>query len=230
MSALLAAVFVFVVVAPDPLAAPPRGRDARRRSGAALVPVRTRAWLSLRAGRAGPSDPSDIVPQALDLLARSLRAGASLRTAIDTVVAELPESELAGVADRVRGGASLTRALDGWATGSAERQTAATLLVLGHRSGAAMAASLDRAAAALRQRRYLTDEIRALTAQTRTSGVVVAAAPAAFAVVVAMVDTGAFAMLITTPVGLASTVLGLTLEALGVWWMRRLSHGVARGA
>lgn len=176
----------------------------------------------------GRSRQADALPQALELTARALRSGASVLTALDSAAAELPETGLGHVVHRVRGGLSLSEALDGWVAGVPERQTAAALLVLGHTSGAAMAASLDRAAASLRQRQALDDEIRSLTAQTRTSGVVVAAAPAGFAVIVALVDRDALSGLVTTPVGLMSVGVGLVLEGLGLWWMARLCRSVAR--
>jgi len=149
-------------------------------------------------------------------------------TALDGVATELPETGLRAVVKRVRGGLSLPDALDDWVAGAPDRQTAAALLALGHTSGAAMAASLDRTADSLRQRQALDDEIRALTSQTRTSGMVVAAAPAGFAVIVTLVDRDAMSGLVSTPVGLVSLVLGLALEGLGIWWMTRLCRGVDR--
>lgn len=227
MSALLAAALVFVALAPDPSLAGPRGRTSRRvrplSAGPSRLVAAARRWR-------GRSEQAEALPQALELAARALRSGASVLTALDGVAAELPETGLRAVVGRVRGGLSLSEALDGWAAGESDRQTAAALLVLGHTSGAAMAASLDRAAASLRQRRAIGDEIRALTAQTRTSGVVVAAAPAGFAVIVALVDRDAMSGLLSTPVGLMSLVLGLVLEGLGLWWMARLCRDVGRWA
>ena len=170
------------------------------------------------------------MPQALELTARALRSGASVLTALESAAEALPETDLSHVVRRVRGGLSLSEALDGWVAGVSERQTAAALLVLGHTSGATMAASLDRAAASLRQRQALDDEIRALTAQTRTSGVVVAAAPAGFAVIVTLVDPGVLSELVSTPAGLMSLGIGLVLEGVGLWWMARLCRSVARWA
>lgn len=230
MTSLLGAVLVLAALAPAPLRLGMRGRAARRRwppglIGSGLPAVRER-WERWRNGRSRDA----ALPQALELTARSLRSGASVLTALDTVAAEMPETGWAEVVGRVRGGSGLAEALDGWIGDRSERQTAAALLVLGHRSGAAMAASLDRAAASLRQRSALGDEIRALTSQTRVSGMVVAAAPAGFAAVVAVADPGALAVLVATPVGLLSLAAGLVLEGVGVWWMGRLSRGVARWA
>ena len=227
MTAVLAAVLLFVTLAPDLPQAGPRGRTSRR--GRLRGVGSTRLWAAAQRWR-GRSEQADTIPQALELTARALRSGASVLTALDGVAAELPETGLRAVVSRVRGGLSLADALDDWVADTPDRRTAAALLVLGHTSGAAMAASLDRAAASLRQRQALLDEIRALTSQTRTSGMVVAAAPAGFAVIVTFVDTGAMGGLLATPVGLASLVVGLALESLGLWWMARLSRGVGRWA
>ena len=227
MIAVLAAVLLFVALAPDLPPAGSRGRvqgDApRRRAESIRLVAAARRWR-------GRSEHADAIPQALELTARALRSGASVLTALDGVAAELPETGLRAVVSRVRGGLSLADALDDWVVGTPDRRVAAALLVLGHTSGAAMAASLDRAAASLRQRQALGDEIRALTSQTRASGMVVAAAPAGFAVIVTLVDTDAMSGLLATPVGLMSLVVGLALEGLGLWWMARLSRGVGRWA
>ena len=224
--ALLAAALVFVAVAPAPL---PRVRGRLRHGHFVLTDVVDRV-SDLRLYLRRPSDEADVVAQAMELAARALRAGASLLTALEAVSAELPEAGLDEVVNRVRGGLSLSGALEQWVGDVAERQTAAAMLVLGHSSGAAMASSLERAAASLRQRRALRDEIRALTAQTRASATVVALAPAGFAAIVTIVDRDATRVLFTTPVGLVSLAAGLALEGLGVWWMRRLCRGVARWA
>ena len=230
MTALMAAVFAFVAVAwPRP---PPRGRSRPRpRSAVAVAAVRARLrkW-------SGSGDHATVVAEMLELTARALRAGASLPVALETVSAELPDAGLAPVTRRIAGGLSVAEALDGWAanaTGSrvaAARRIAVALLVLGHGSGAAMAAGLDRAAASIHQRRAWHDEIRALTAQTRASGLLVALAPAAFGAVVALVDGDALRVLVATPLGWLSLLAGLGLEALGVWWMTRLARGVSAWA
>ncbi len=227
MTALLAAFLLFAALAPAPVRLGTRGRSGRLQWSPGGAASRLSAiggpWRR-RHGR------EDSIPQALELTARALRSGGSVLTALDAVATEIPETGWREVVSRVRGGLGLTEALDGWVQDRPERQTAAALLVVGHQSGAAMAASLDRAAASLRQRRALGDEIRALTSQTRTSGMVVAAAPAGFAAVVAVADPGALGKLVTTPFGLLSVMTGLALEALGVWWMARLSRGVLRWA
>ena len=224
---MLAAVLVLVALSPELVLTRPRGRRARagRLPGAGAAPLAGLAarWL-------GRSEQADAIPSALELTARALRSGASVLGALDRAATELPETGLGQVVQRVRSGLSLAEALDGWVDGQRDRQTAAALLALGHSTGAAMAASLDRAAASLRQRRALGDEVRALTSQTRASGLVVAAAPAGFALIVAAVDHNALRALVSTPVGVMSLVAGLVLEVLGIWWMGRLCRGVVEWA
>lgn len=228
MTALTAAVLLLVALSPVPFGAlRPRGRASGLLRPLGAVASRHMA-LPRRWRRR--SEQADAIAQALELAARALRSGASVLTALDAVATEVPETGLVQVVGRVRGGLSLAEALDGWVGGLPERHTAAALLVLGHSSGAAMAASLDSAAASLRQRRALGEEIRALTAQTRASGTVVAAAPAGFTVVIAVVDHDALGALVSTPIGLLSLMVGLGLEGLGLWWMGRLCRGVARWA
>ena len=227
MTALLAAGLLFAALAPAPLRLGTRGRSGRLGWLAGGTASRLSAMSGLWRWGHGRDDA---IPQALELTARALRSGASVLTALDTVATEIPEIGWREVVGRVRGGLGLTEALDGWVQDLPERQAAAALLVLGHQSGAAMAASLDRAASSMRQRRALGDEIRALTSQTRTSGMVVAAAPAGFAAVVAIADPGTLGALVATPFGLLSLVAGLVFEGLGIWWMARLSRGVLRWA
>lgn len=224
---LLAAGLLFFVLAPEPYPRSARASASTRFSGPSSLLARLRLRWPSRAARA---EHFEAIPQALEMLARALRGGASLLTGLETVDAEVPEADLSQVVRRVSGGLSLSQSLDDWVGDNAERRTAAALLVLGHDSGAAMASSLDRAAASLRQRRALGEEIRALTSQTRASGMVVAVAPAGFAAVVALVDHDALRSLFVTPVGLASLTIGLALEGLGIWWMSRLSTGVSRWA
>ena len=228
MTALFAAVLVFLALSPELVPLRPRGRASRLRWPPGEAASRLLAALPGRRWR--QSEQADAIPQALELAARELRSGASVLTALDAVSTEVPGAGLGEVVGRVRGGLGLAQPLDDWVGGAPERQTAAALLVLGHSSGAAMAASLDRAAASLRQRRALGDEIRALTSQTRASAAVVAAAPAGFMVVLAAADHDALSTLVSTPVGLLSLGSGLVLEALGAWWMGRLCRGVMRWA
>lgn len=122
----------------------------------------------------------------------------------------------------------MATALDDWAASAAhsDADLVVAVLLLSDESGAAVAARLDRAAATLRQRSILAAEVRALTSQARASATVVALAPVAFAAVVAMTDDRFLGLMFGTSIGRISLVVGVLLDAVGVWWMRRLTARV----
>ena len=166
----------------------------------------------------------------LEAVARSLRAGASLLTALEQAAASRSgrvATDLQRTLVAVHRGAPLGAALEGWAAGADPVRTmAGVALALGADLGGARARALDDAAASLRDRAALAGEIRALTAQARASAAVMVVAPIAFAVFGWLAEGGT-ASGFATPVGGACLVAGLTLDAVGAWWMAAWTRRVA---
>ena len=84
------------------------------------------AWTQDDGSGSGPHSCQSTMSAALSVAScrrpsnswlRSLRAGASLRTAIEVVASDFPESGLSVVCDRMRGGLSIGEAIDIWAVG-----------------------------------------------------------------------------------------------------------------
>ena len=96
------------------------------------------------------------------------------------------------------------------------------VLGLGAATGAALADALDRTAEVIRERRELASELNALTAQSRASALLVAAAPVAFLAVFGLTDPGSLGVLVTSPLGWVCLLAGIGLDGIGFWWMRRL--------
>jgi tight adherence protein B len=98
---------------------------------------------------------------AIERIAASVRAGASLTSALDEVAHDCAEplgAELRVVAHAVRSGELLAGALDAWvasAGGSGDVALAGAALGLGARAGGPVARALDGVAATLRERRQL---------------------------------------------------------------------------
>ncbi|MEM8705017.1 MAG: type II secretion system F family protein [Actinomycetota bacterium] len=204
----------------------PYGRPARRLDELrGIGPIRPRLFRRrTRVDRA-------VLPLLLELIARELRSGSTVPVALHTVAANEPAADsLVPVVHRVAHGARVGDELDAWAArfDSDDARLARSVLRLGLSTGAALADALDRVAATVRDRIELDDELRALTAQSRTSATVLAMAPAVFLGVLALVDRGLVAPLIATPFGWLCLAGGLGLDAIGFWWMRRLVAGVDR--
>jgi tight adherence protein B len=194
----------------------------------AVVPV---AGLRVLAGR-DLAVLERALPDALDGLARSLRAGGSVRTGLSEV-AQVAPPPLAGDLGRlvraVDQGIPIRAALDRW---TAERDSAgvrltAAALVLGIDSGAGLARSLESVATTLHERAALHREVRALAAQARYSAGVLAVAPLAFLVVAGAIDPSVLTFLFTTPSGLVCLMSGLALDAAGGAWMFHITRSAA---
>jgi tight adherence protein B len=190
-------------------------------AGAALA-------LALRRGTADRLVEAAL-PGALEAVARSLRSGAGQHQAVVESAGGATGplgAELATVARGLTGGAVLEQAL-----GDLERRRplpgvrlAVAALLLGAEAGGAHARALDGVAASVRSRLAVSQEVRALSSQTRLSAVVIAAAPVAFAALATGTDAASATFLLRTPLGLACLAVGLALDGVGAWWMHRLSQ------
>lgn len=203
--------------------------SVRQRVARELLPPSPPRRSRLRAALARRRVPSvdAALPEALEAMARSLRSGASLAIAIDEASASVgpPLAEgLAAVTATAARGRSVAAAIDGWAACTAGDGVplAAAALALGAELGGTAARSLDGVADTLRDRNAVHREIRALSTQARTSAAVIAVAPVAFSALVALADPRSVAFLVTSTFGLLCLAVGIGLDVLGGWWMRRI--------
>lgn len=172
------------------------------------------------------------LPDALELLARSLRTGATPRGALCDAAAATGGrlgGDLRRVVAAVEGGMPLTAALDEWAAARPLPgvRLAVAALALGAESGGAMARAVDGVAATLRAGQAVAAEARSLASQARLSALVIALAPLGFTALAAGADPRALDFLLRTPVGLACLAGGLLLDAVAAAWMHRLTAVVA---
>jgi tight adherence protein B len=190
----------------------------------AVIALDVVAQRTAPARRAAATDRE--LPVVLESVARRLRAGGSLAQALADAAPERPadlerswrtlvhRSQVAGV----------EAALAEWSAGavaSASVRLAGAALALSAATGGSPARAIDGVADTLRSRVALSEEVRALSSQARTSAVVIATSPLVFGGAAASTDarTGAF---LRTPLGLALLTAGVSLDAVGWWWMSRL--------
>jgi tight adherence protein B len=190
--------------------------------GAAVAGI---AWLhrTAPARRAVAADGQ--LPTVLEGVARRLRAGASLAQAI----AEATPPDGTPLAPswarmtreaRAFGLATATETWGGEAARPAVRLAGAALC-LAAETGGATARAVDGVAATIRSQLAIAAEVRALSSQARASTAVIVVAPLAFGVLAGASDPRTSAFL-ATRAGTAVVLAGLTLDAVGAWWMARL--------
>ncbi len=169
------------------------------------------------------------LPGALDEIARSLRAGASLVQAIDDAARTTPGAigdDLFAVVAAHRSGVPLADALARWRSTRplpGVRLTASAL-ELGLAAGGTHARAVDGVAATLRDNLAISAEVRAQAAQAQASALVIGLAPIGFTALACLADHRTASFLFQTPAGLACLAVGGTLDAAGAMWMARITR------
>ncbi len=166
------------------------------------------------------------VPITIDGIASELRAGGTIATAVSGIARGdgVLAPDFARIEARLLLGSPITDALRTWAR---ERDAtgvdvAAGALAMCATVGGRAADALDGVASSLRDRGAVVAEARALSAQARMSALVVGGTPFLYVGWSALADRRSLHALLGTPTGRACIALGVGLEALGVWWMRRI--------
>ncbi|NLD76739.1 MAG: hypothetical protein GX643_08730 [Acidimicrobiales bacterium] len=190
------------------------------------------AWVAMRVNRRAKVRREQRTYDAtlvsvIDGLVSRLATGTSLVVALHEGASHPSPvgRDLAEVTRRHQHGEAMQSAIDRWAATRATvgvRLLADALAIAG-RSGGSQRSALVGVQSTLRGRQALSREVRALASQARTSGVVLAITPAAFAGVVAVVDQRVAAFF-STPAGWACLAGGVALDALGALWMHHLTE------
>lgn len=167
------------------------------------------------------------LPEALALQAAALRAGrstlGSLRSVGSDVSGKLKE-EIERVIRQVDLGGSLDQALEGLVRRSRSKDVEiwVTAMLVHRQTGGNLATVIDSLSERVRERAHMRAELRALTAQGRLSGIVIAIAPIAFFLVLSVTAREQMRVIYSTSLGLTLLIIGLSMEALGFLWIRRI--------
>jgi tight adherence protein B len=199
-------------------------------TGALVAAAPVVAGVVLRSRADGAYD--ETLAAALDAASRSVRSGASLPQAVTEAASAVRGPvgrDLAGVAAAAERGLPFADALAVWRgeRGRPSVRLAVGALVLATQTGGPPGRVIEDVASAIRVRQQVAREAHALAAQARLSAVVVGAAPLAFMLATCVTDARNAHMLFGTPIGVACVFTGLALDAVGAFWMQRMSAAVA---
>ncbi|HEY2444197.1 MAG TPA: type II secretion system F family protein [Rhizomicrobium sp.] len=167
------------------------------------------------------------LPFALDLVKSSLEAGSSLSRSLQSVVQEFSDplgSEFRTVLEQTRIGLPLPRALEGLLKRVPEEDL--RLLVVAVRVhdeiGTSLALIIGRLAEIVRMRQRLRLQIKALTAQSRLGGIIVALLPVLVLGAFSLIQPGYAGSLFSDPAGLRILKFATVLDVMAFITIRRL--------
>jgi tight adherence protein B len=158
-----------------------------------------------------------------DAIARSLRAGSTLAGALHDVVPTDPVTAAVSAPIRLalERGRSVHDAVLRVDRPGEDLHLALTVLSTVARVGGPAGQAIDATAATLRQRADDRDTRAVQAAQARLSAHVMTALPLVMLAVLMSTD-GDVRSAITGPIGATCVALGLALNGIGWWWMRRI--------
>jgi tight adherence protein B len=170
---------------------------------------------------------SSQLPEALDLLGRSLRSGYSLGAGIGLCAEELPAPlgpEFARAFDEQNFGVPLEETLDSMTkrVPNVDLRFFATAVTLQRQTGGDLAEILDKLSRLIRERFKLAGQIQALTGEGRLSGVVLLALAPGLFVVMYFLNKEYTMVLIDDPTGRKLMAGALFLQFLGAMWIKKI--------
>jgi tight adherence protein B len=168
-----------------------------------------------------------ILPDAVDLMARSLRAGHALNSALEMVSSDIAEplsSEFRTVYEEQSLGLPLRDALDNLLQRipSADLEFLAAALLLQKETGGNLAQILDKTSSLMRDRVRLRGQIRTHTAQARVSGWVLGVLPFVMFVAMNLLNPGYESILLNDPIGIKLIYAGFVMLGVGALVIRKI--------
>ncbi len=173
---------------------------------------------------------SQQLPEALDMMARSLRAGHALSAAFELASTEMPEPisvEFARAFEEQRLGMPLDRVvleMAARAPRNGDLKIFAVSTVIQRETGGNLAEILEGIGHTIRERYRLFGKVRALTAEARASAWLVSLMPLALFLFLTLTQPDYSKVLFTEPMGRALLAAGIGAWVIGVIWFARLTR------
>jgi tight adherence protein B len=167
------------------------------------------------------------LPDALELMARSMQAGHAFISAMQVAAKESApplSHELRTVFEEVNFGISTSQALQALAVRVASEDVRyfVVAVVIQSETGGNLAEILRNTARLIRERQKIAGVVRVLSAEGRISAVILSLLPFVLAALMGVLNPGFVSRLWTDPLGLQLVYFSLTLMAFGILWMWRL--------
>jgi tight adherence protein B len=184
------------------------------------------AWLILRRRRRMKKFAKQL-PDALELIARALRAGHSLAAGFQLVSNEMSDpigSEFNRVFEEQNLGIPMDQALLSMTdrVPNLDLKFFVTSIILQRQTGGDLAEILDKIGELIRERFKIWGQVQALTGEGRLSGIVLLALPPALFLAVYRLNPEYVMVLFTDPMGKQMLAGGVILQVLGALVIRKI--------
>jgi len=166
-------------------------------------------------------------PQAIDLIARALRAGHAFTTGLAMAAEEIPEpvgQEFKLLYDRQNFGMPLPDAMKAFAARIPliDARFFVTAVLTQRETGGNLGEVLDNLSTVIRDRFKVKRQVRVLTAHGRITGWILAGLPPVLAAALFVIAPGHMSLLTSDPMGVKMIIVGLTLQVIGTIIIRKL--------
>jgi tight adherence protein B len=166
-------------------------------------------------------------PDALDLMARAIRAGHAFQTAMGMVADEVPTPvgpEFKKTFDQQNFGLPLREALNSLADRIPlmDVRFFVTAVTIQRESGGNLSEILENLAHVVRERFKIRRQVRTHTAHGRFTGYVLLALPAALAVALSSISPDQMQLLFREPMGQMMLVGAIVMQTVGFFWIRQV--------
>ncbi|MGE3957884.1 MAG: type II secretion system F family protein [Vicinamibacterales bacterium] len=166
-------------------------------------------------------------PEAIELIARALRAGHAFPTGIKIAADELPEPagpEFRLLYERQNFGAPIPEALRAFAerVPTIDARFFVTAVLTQREAGGNLSEILDRLAGVMRERFRIRQDVRTRSAHGRVTAYVLAGMPPSLAALMMIANPKQMSILFTDPLGIKLVIVGVVLQVVGMIIIRRI--------
>jgi tight adherence protein B len=166
-------------------------------------------------------------PEAIDLLARALRAGHALTTGLSMVAEEMREPagpEFRELFDQQNFGMPLEAALKAFADRipTIDARFFVTAVLTQREAGGNLSEVLDNLSSIIRDRFRVKRQVRVISAHGRITGWILSALPVSLGLFFAFTSPNTYKTFYTDPLGIKMIVFALVMQILGVMVIKRI--------
>lgn len=167
------------------------------------------------------------LPDTLDLIARSLKAGHAFSGGLKMVAEEFGDpigTEFDKTLDEINFGVGIDEAMKNLANrvDCPDLQFFVVSVIIQRETGGNLAEILEKIAQLIRERFKLYGRVRALAAEGKLSAIILVALPPFMAFYMLMVNPKYIGLLVTDPIGITMTIFALLMMTAGVLVMKRM--------